>query len=131
MLKSWTRDSALTVKKNPDYWDKPYPYLDSIDFGFLACRELVPDLDELAVVEHVQPCRDVLHQVDVVFDQQDRRAVLALGLEQDPCHLLGLGPIETGRGFVEEQQHGIDDQPAPDRDEPLLAARELAGLSVQ
>jgi peptide/nickel transport system substrate-binding protein len=29
-LKDWVRDSEMTLTKNPDYWDKPRPYIDTL-----------------------------------------------------------------------------------------------------
>ncbi len=36
IFKSWVRGSALTLAKNPDYWEKGLPYLDGIVFRDLA-----------------------------------------------------------------------------------------------
>jgi peptide/nickel transport system substrate-binding protein len=30
ILKSWVRDSAMTMTRNPNYWDAPRPYLDQL-----------------------------------------------------------------------------------------------------
>ena len=36
LWKSWVRGSALTVERNPDYWEKGLPYLDRVVFHDLA-----------------------------------------------------------------------------------------------
>ena len=38
--KEWKVNDHLTVERNPDYWNQPYPYLDSIEF------RPVPDADQ-------------------------------------------------------------------------------------
>src|SRR5213076_1144333 len=30
VIKSWTRDSQMTLVRNPTYWNAPLPYLDSL-----------------------------------------------------------------------------------------------------
>jgi peptide/nickel transport system substrate-binding protein len=36
VLKSWVRDSAMTMTRNPNYWDAPRPYLDQLVIRPLA-----------------------------------------------------------------------------------------------
>lgn len=38
-LAEWRTGSGITVERNEDYWDDPYPYLDKIEFPFM------PDLN--------------------------------------------------------------------------------------
>ena len=39
LLDEWTRQSQLVVKRNPDYFDAPKPYLDEIRFSAIADAE--------------------------------------------------------------------------------------------
>lgn len=35
-MSSWSRHDRITMSKNPEYWDAPKPYLDSVSFRFIA-----------------------------------------------------------------------------------------------
>ena len=58
VFKDWVRGSALTVERNPEYWEKGLPYLDRVEFRDLAGavvgtqRLLTGELD---VVEDLSP----------------------------------------------------------------------------
>jgi peptide/nickel transport system substrate-binding protein len=34
-VKEWVKGGAITLEKNPNYWDKPYPYLDGVVLNFI------------------------------------------------------------------------------------------------
>ena len=36
MVEDWTKGQSITLVKNEDYWDSPYPYLDSVTFNVVA-----------------------------------------------------------------------------------------------
>ncbi|MBI2857124.1 MAG: ABC transporter substrate-binding protein [Chloroflexi bacterium] len=36
LLKGWVPGEKYTLVRNPDYWDKPFPYLDGVEFSLLA-----------------------------------------------------------------------------------------------
>ena len=88
-----------------------------------ACRPL---RDHRAEVEDVQATRERADHVDVVLDQQDRGAVLALDVLEGAYELRGLVAIEAGRGLVEQHEERIGHERAGDLDE--ASASEAEGL---
>ena len=79
-----------------------------------------------AAVELEDPAGDVVEEIAVVGDDQDR-ARIALEVAFEPGD--GLGVEVIGR-LVEQQQVGRFEQEPAQRDAPLLAARELVDFRV-
>ena len=79
-----------------------------------------------AAVELEDPLGDVVEEVAIVGDRDDRARVL---LEEplEPGHGLG---VEVVGGLVEQQQVGLAKQQAAQRDAALLAAREGGDVGV-
>ena len=80
----------------------------------------------LAAVELEDPAGDVVEEVAIVGDGDDRALVLGEVLLQ-PRHRLG---VEVVGGLVEQQQVGRAQQQPAERHAPALAAGELAHLGV-
>ncbi len=57
IMKEWTRDRQYTFVRNPDYWDKPRPYIDTIVFRIIPTHQLLAaslkagDIDMVNVAE--------------------------------------------------------------------------------
>ena len=74
-----------------------------------------------AAVELEDPARDVVEEVAVVGDDQDRAGIGAQ-VSLEPGGRLG---VEVVRGLVEEQEVRLLEQQLAQRDAALLAARQL------
>ena len=83
-----------------------------------------------AVADH-DHARRVLGDVGLVGDQDDRDAALAVEPLQDLHDLDAGAAVEVAGGLVGEEQLGVVDQRAGDRDALLLAARELVRRVVR
>ena len=83
-----------------------------------------PSVITRAEVEDVGPRREAGHQLDVVFDQQDREALDGLHLAERLRQRRRLDPIESGRRLVEQEQLGLGHQCPTDLDESALAEAE-------
>ena len=83
--------------------------------------------DALAAVELEDPAGDVVEEVAVVGDRDDRALVLGQVL-LEPGHRLG---VEVVGGLVQQQQVGRAQQQAAERHAPALAAGERAHVRVR
>ena len=81
--------------------------------------------DLLAVVEDEHAVAEAHHELHVVLDQEDRRAVAADVLEQR-AQRRGLGGVHSGRRLVEGEQPRIGGERAGDLELALVAVREVA-----
>ena len=79
-----------------------------------------------AAVELEDPARDVVEEVAIVGDRDDRALVL-LEVLLEPGHRLG---VEVVRRLVEQQQVGRGEQQAAERDAAALTAGELGDVGV-
>ncbi len=59
IMKEWVRDQQITFVRNPDYWDKPRPYLDTI------VERIIPNRTTMASLLQ-QGQLDVIHQATTV-----------------------------------------------------------------
>src|SRR6516165_2678185 len=82
-------------------------------------------IDDAAVVEHIGVVGNLQAHSGILLDQQDRNAFVA-HLCHDLKHLAHDQRREPLRGLIENQQLGIEQQRAADREHLLLAAGELA-----
>ena len=83
--------------------------------------------DPAAAVELEDPAGDVVEEVAVVGDRDDRAAVVAQVL-LEPRHRLG---VEVVGRLVEQQQVGLAQQQPAQRDPAALAAGELRDVGVR
>ena len=77
-------------------------------------------------VEHEDPVGEHDRLVDVVGDEQDRRAVARAQVAQQGVHPDAGERVERAERLVEQQQLGVADQRPGQRDALLLAAGQLA-----
>ena len=86
--------------------------------------------DLLAVVEHQHAIAHRHHELHVVLDQQDRRAVAPDRVEQ-ALERRGFGGVHAGRGLVEREELRIGGERAGDLEPALVAVgqvpREVVG----
>ena len=80
----------------------------------------------LAAIELEDPRRDVVEEVAIVGDDQDRARIVAQMAFQ-PRHALG---VEMVGRFVEQQQVGLVEQQLAQSDAAALAARQLGDVGV-
>ena len=88
-------------------------------------------LDDPAEIHHGDPVRDVLHDREVVGDEQVGEPKLALQVLQQVDDLRLDRHVERRDRLVEDQQAGLERQRACDADALLLPAGELAGVAVR
>ena len=81
-----------------------------------------------ALVHHHEAVAQLLGLVHVVGGQHERDALLLEPVEAVPQDVAGLR-VEAGRRLVEQQQLGLVDQRAGDRDPPLHPARQRLDLA--
>ena len=82
--------------------------------------------DAATAIELEDPLGDVVEEVAVVGDRDDRARVLL----QEPLQPVDRLGVEVVRRLVEQQQVGMAQQQATERDPPLLAAGELRDVGV-
>ncbi len=106
ILKEWTRDSQYVYVKNPAYWDKPRPYLDSI------VVKIIPDLTTRTSLLQAG-------DLDVLHDAQTQPLKL---IQDDPKNIFGYNPakVNGGSGIVMNQDK------APGNDVRFREAMSLA-----
>ena len=80
--------------------------------------------DLLAVIEHEHAVAEAHHELHVVLDQQDRRAVAADPLEQR-AQPGGFGGVHAGGGLVEREQPRVGRERARDLELALVAVGEM------
>src|SRR5690606_17432066 len=83
--------------------------------------------DTAAAVEFQYPAGDIVEEIAIVGDRNDRAGIAAQVL-LEPGDRLG---IEMVGGFVEQQDVGFFDQQTAQRDATALAARERPDLRVR
>nr|WP_256977208.1 ABC transporter substrate-binding protein [Bordetella genomosp. 10] len=62
IFKEWVRGSHITLVRNPNYWDKPKPYLDTLVVRFIpdaAARAAALESGEIQLGDKVIPLSDV------------------------------------------------------------------------
>ena len=64
---------------------------------------------------------EVHHDADVVLDQRDRRAAAAVGLDDEPAHVLLLLEVHARHRLVEQQERRLHRQRAAELDALLQA----------
>jgi peptide/nickel transport system substrate-binding protein len=109
---SWTRDSKLTLKRNPDYWQPGMPYLDALEVRPL------PDTDtRIASIHH--------GDVDLVFGGDNQELVRGL---DDPDLDVYYGPGNAGEFLY----FNLAKPPFDDRNmrQAIIQAIDLDALSV-
>src|SRR5437867_10966399 len=80
-----------------------------------------PRHDDAARLEEVGVIGEVERRRDVLLDEQDAHALLAVDGAPDAEDLAGDERRESERGLVEEEQARPQHERAPDREPPLLA----------
>src|SRR6266571_2132026 len=83
-----------------------------------------------AKLEHVGAVGEPERAVDALLHQQNAQAVVAIERPDQREHLVGDERTEAERRLVEHHHLGTGEQPAPDRQHLLLAARQDAGRIV-
>ena len=83
--------------------------------------------DDLRLVHHHQAIAELLRLVHVVGRDDQRRAPLLQPVQAVPEEMARLG-VKAGRRLVEDDQLGLVDERAGDRQPPLHAARERLDL---
>ena len=86
-------------------------------------------LDDLAGIHHGDPVRDARDDAEVVRDQQERDAELALQIGEQPQDLRLDGDVERGRRLVGDQQRRARTS-APWRSSRAGAVRRTAGADI-
>jgi hypothetical protein len=86
-------------------------------------------LYDLAEVHHSHPVAQVLHDVQVVGDEQRREAVPRPQVHEQVEHLRLHRLVERRHGLVGDQQARADDEGAGEIDALALAARQLVGVA--
>ncbi len=96
-------------------------------FGVVA--ELVggAGAEDFALVDDVGAVGDGERFADVVVGDEDADAAV-FEIEDDLLQLQDLNGVDAGKGFVEEEEIGVDDEGAADLDAAALAAREQRSL---
>ncbi len=84
LMKEWVRDQQITFVRNPNYWDKPRPYLDSI------VERIIPSRATLASVLQAG-------QVDVVHQASTTELKVAT---DNPKSLAAWNATKTNGGFA-------------------------------
>src|SRR5207248_1347608 len=83
--------------------------------------------DLAPVVQHDHAVGDVHDHAHVVLDERDRRAELAVDVEDEAAHVLFLLDVHAGHGLVEEQQLRLGGQRARQLHALLQAVGQRAG----
>src|SRR5882672_5966865 len=90
-----------------------------------------PVLDDAAEIHHRHAVGEMVHHSEIMTDQDERQAKLALQAREQVQDLRLHRHVE-GRGwFITEQHIGLSDQRARNGDALALPARELAGIDMQ
>ena len=87
-------------------------------------------LHEAAEVHDGDAVADVLHDGEVVRDEQVRRPELLLQVGQEVQHLGLYGDVERGDGLVADDELRAQGERAGDADALALAARELVRVAI-
>ena len=87
--------------------------------------------DDHARVHHTQAVADFRHHTEIVSDQQDRRAVFAAQLMNEPQDLLLHSDVERGGRLVSNDEFGIASKRDGDQDTLALAAGNLVRKAAQ
>ena len=77
--------------------------------------------DLAAVFEHDDAVREVHHHADVVLDERDRRAAVAVGLDDEAAHVLLFLAVHAGHRLVEQQELRLHRERAAELDALLQA----------
>ncbi len=96
--------------------------------GLAKSSRVGRDLDDAAEVHHADAVGDVVHDREVVRDEEVREPELALQVAHQVQHLRLHRHVERGRRLVADQERGLGRQRARDRDALPLAARELVRI---
>ena len=88
-------------------------------------------LDDLAVLHHADPLRDLAHDAEVVGDEQKRHAEPRLDVFQQRDDLRLHGDVERRGRLVGNQQIGLVGERHGDHDALALAAGELVRIALQ
>jgi ABC-type transport system substrate-binding protein len=109
---SWTRDSKLTLERNPDYWQPGMPYLDTLEF-----RPLPDTETRIAALQN--------GDVDMIFGGYNQELVRGL---DDPGLNVYYGPGNAGEFLY----FNLARPPFDDRSmrQALIQAIDLDALSV-
>src|SRR5665647_231623 len=87
--------------------------------------------DHPADLQHIAVMRRLQRHLGILFDQQDRGALLLIDAPDDGEDLLHQDRRQAERGLVQQQQGRAVHQRAADHEHLLLAARELPGRLVE
>ncbi len=96
MLKEWVRDQQVTLVRNPNYFDKPKPYIDSIVFKIIPDKATQAALLKAGSIDQIDSA-DSAAQLQVATDDPKNfrtenlaigRGVVGLGcnLDRVPCN---------------------------------------------
>ncbi|OLT19474.1 hypothetical protein BJF78_10945 [Pseudonocardia sp. CNS-139] len=112
VFESWTRDSKLTLRRNPDYWQPGMPYLDALEF-----RPLPDTETRIASVEN--------GDVDLIFGGYNQELVRGL---DNPGLDVYYGPGNAGEFLY----FNLERAPFDDRGmrQAVIQAIDLDALSV-
>ena len=83
-------------------------------------------LDQATTVDHAQPARQDRREIRVVRHDEQRRAALAIEIEEQLVDRLAGRAIEVAGRLVGEEQRRLEHHGAGERDALLLAAGQLA-----
>src|SRR5438045_9048113 len=86
--------------------------------------------DTPSFLEQPEVARDTAREAELLLDQEQRDAGLAIEREQDVANLVHEVRLNSLGRLVEDQQRWLDHQRARDRELLLLATRELAPAAV-
>src|SRR5258708_25567462 len=96
-------------------------------FGLVVERGPVEACDDPALVHHVAALRHGADHVEILLDQDDSHAGLAVELDHVARDVLDDIRLDAFGGLIEQNEIGIGDQHPPERKLLLLAARHGAG----
>src|SRR5580704_3587849 len=89
-----------------------------------------PQLDDLAEIHHQHAVAEILHDVEVVADEEVGQAELGLEIDQHVQHLRLDRLVERRHRLVEDDQTWPQRQSARDVDPLALAARQLVRIAL-
>ena len=107
VFKEWVRGSHVVLDRNPDYWDKPKPYVDRVVARFIpdaAARALALESGAADLGTHVIPLSDVERFKASPKFTVDIRAFPYLGNQQQLYFNLDtppLGKVEVRRAIAQ------------------------------